>query len=155
MARAEAARRSEREVHATTPPTFAAAAPAAPPALPAPEAAAPPPMVFQCKHCLTVVGDSFSWVKGHRDLSLIVLSAASSQVSVDERHTTSDTTLAASGTCIFTPLVCVSCASQLGRMYLETPPVLADLQGLYALYHDALVVYVVRLTQLPTGRHSL
>jgi hypothetical protein len=38
------------------------------------------PLVFQCKQCCSIVGDSFSWVTALEELDTIVLSGPSSLI---------------------------------------------------------------------------
>lgn len=43
------------------------------------------PLVFQCKHCRSVIGDSFTWVGADQELNAVILSAkATGKVIVGE-----------------------------------------------------------------------
>lgn len=158
LARAEAAARAPSEpIWSVTPPTFRASTPpfhdADTTLVPTPPARAeasndtfslaaedaPPAMVFQCRQCLTIVGDSFAWLTAHRALSMIVLKEATDRVTVQHTQRTSEEIDGELST--FVPLACAQCLQPLGRMYQDTPIHLDELRGAYSFHHDALVVY--------------
>ncbi|WFD18892.1 hypothetical protein MCAP1_001105 [Malassezia caprae] len=157
LARAEAARAPPEPVWSVTPPTFRATPPPAPvdadaTLVPSPPPVArpddtlslasqevPPAMVFQCRRCLTIVGDSFAWLTAQRALSMIVLKEATDRVTVQHAQPTSEDMDGEPAT--FVPLTCAQCLQLLGRMYQHTPIPLEELRGAYSFHHDALVVY--------------
>lgn len=161
LARAEAAARAPSEpVWSVTPPTFRASTPPAPVSVDAdaaldvlPSAHAPPPdhtfslapqevppaMVFQCRYCLTIIGDSFSWLTAQRALSMIVLKEATDRVTVQHSQLTSEEIDGEPS--MYVPLTCAQCQRPLGRMYQHTPIPLEELRGAFSFHHNALVVY--------------
>jgi hypothetical protein len=42
------------------------------------------PLIFQCKKCKTVVGDTFSWICSDAELNSITLSSTSAQVNIQD-----------------------------------------------------------------------
>lgn len=106
---------------------------------------APPPMVFQCFQCLSIVGDSTSWLMAQRQLGLIVLRDVTDKVVALEFHTMSDDI--GWERYKFAPLACAHCDQVLGRMYKDTPPEWAMLRSAYCLSHSALLVYQLGSTR--------
>lgn len=96
-------------------------------------------MVFQCRQCLTIIGDSFAWLTAQRALSMIVLKEATDRVTVQHAQLTTEDMDGEPAT--FVPLACAQCLQPLGRMYQHTPVPLEELRGAYSFHHDALVVY--------------
>lgn len=96
-------------------------------------------MVFQCRHCLSILGDSFAWLTAQRSLSMIVLQDVTDRVDIQHAHPQSEEIDGEPST--FVPLICAKCLHTLGRMYQDTPPSLAHLRGAFSFHHDALVVY--------------
>eukprot|EP00128_Syssomonas_multiformis_P006831 Colp12_sorted_trinity150504_noHs@2365 len=76
------------------------------------------PLVFQCKNCRCIVGDSFSWVSAHEGLNAVCLEEPSPFVKmVNELHTSY------SGTDIgstYLRFLCSSCDSVIGKIYKTT-----------------------------------
>lgn len=99
----------------------------------------PPPMVFQCHRCLTIIGDSTAWLTAQRQLGLIVLRDVTDKVVTLEFLTMTDDS---NWECYkFAPLACAKCDQVLGRLYRDTPPDWSIMRGAYCLYHSTLVVY--------------
>lgn len=105
----------------------------------------PPPMVFQCFQCLSIVGDSTSWIMAQRQLGFIVLRDVTDKVVALEFHTMSDDI--GWERYKFAPLACAHCDQVLGRMYKDTPPEWSTLRAAYCLSHSALLVYQLGSTR--------
>ena len=115
-------------------------------AAPAPTAdKTPPALVFQCARCLTVVGDSFSWITAQRQLSMIVLREATEKVAVVGPVITSSEPGQGLGS-TYSVLQCTHCTQHLGRQYHETPRALDELRSAFSFHVDAIIVYVANLT---------
>ncbi|XP_032234847.1 protein Mis18-alpha isoform X2 [Nematostella vectensis] len=89
------------------------------------------PIVFQCLSCQVILGDSFSWVCADQDLQVVVLSAVTSNVSIEEGLETSTDGQDIGST--FIPLRCKSCKSGIGRIYRTTPLELDMIRDVFSL----------------------
>lgn len=96
------------------------------------------PMIFSCNKCKTIVGDSFSYVEGHNDLKLIVLSSASNIQRSPEVHTSKEGPDIAS---TYFGFLCSSCQVVLGRYYLTTSADLDSLRGKFSFLVDEISSY--------------
>ncbi|WFD37966.1 uncharacterized protein MJAP1_000914 [Malassezia japonica] len=113
---------------------------------------APPALVFQCARCLTVVGDSFSWITAQRQLSMIVLREAAEKVAVVGPVITSSEPGQGLGS-TYSVLQCTHCTQHLGRQYHETPRALDELRSAFSFHVDAIIVYQLGSTSA-TGHPS-
>ena len=90
-------------------------------------------LVFQCRSCRIIVGDSLSIVATHEALSAMTLSRVAS-LSTSEEQTFD-------GGNAFRALHCVGCTARVGRVYFETVPELEPVRGYYTLDTDAICSY--------------
>eukprot|EP00042_Codosiga_hollandica_P014237 m.32721 g.32721 ORF g.32721 m.32721 type:complete len:155 (+) comp42542_c0_seq1:56-520(+) len=81
------------------------------------------PLVFQCKQCRLIVGDTFGWITANQKLNIIALSAAAPSITVSEETITSSDRHDRGFT--YSPMAC-ECGAPLGRVY-RTTSVLFDL----------------------------
>lgn len=102
------------------------------------------PLVFSCKKCRTIVGDSLGFKDSFKDLKVIILrstvncirgTAATSKTSVD------------AGSSYFT-LQCNYCKEVIGRAYASTPEKLDVLRKNYALFVDKIDVFELGSSQV-------
>ncbi|XP_074632885.1 uncharacterized protein LOC141891771 isoform X2 [Acropora palmata] len=77
------------------------------------------PVVFQCKSCKSIVGDSCAFVSSDRELEVICVSAVTSIVTLGDVLETS--TEGADMGSTFRPLHCSACDLIIGRVYKTTP----------------------------------
>ena len=100
-----------------------------------------PLLVFQCRQCRTVLGDSLSMVSNDGDLRLVCLSAASSVYVADKEPRTSASAKDAGST--FFHVHCAGCQSVVGCVYRTTPRALDDLRDMVSLNADAITSYAL------------
>ncbi|EPQ27473.1 uncharacterized protein PFL1_05011 [Pseudozyma flocculosa PF-1] len=101
-----------------------------------------PMCVFQCKGCLRLVGDTFSYVHVDETLRYLVLSATTVDVRVKEGllHITTQTPDLGSS---YLALECAGCQTDLGKKYVTTPRELDGLRGAYSLIVDNVSTYTL------------
>ena len=101
---------------------------------------APNPLVFQCRTCYRLLGDSFSFVATDTDLGYVILSDVSEVVTQDTSYSTSTEPGKDIGS-TFARLRCAGCQSTIGRNYRTTPRDLDDLRDCFSLEVDKVFTY--------------
>jgi len=84
------------------------------------------PLVFQCKSCRCILGDSFAFASSDEGLMTLTLMAASDNVQVETELATSNEGKDLGSS--FRKLRCKNCQSVVGRMYISTPRLLDHLR---------------------------
>jgi hypothetical protein len=97
-------------------------------------------LVFQCKGCREVVGDSNSFVIANRELDYIVLQAVTDSVKINPDMGISDPNDLDRGS-IFLKLLCSRCSSYIGKRYQSTTGVPAEYKDRYCLFRAMLQSY--------------
>lgn len=100
------------------------------------------PLVFQCRNCKTIIGDSFSWVCSMEELKTLTLSATA-PLKVCAQLETSQQQFDLGST--FNSLEC-HCGVQIGRVYKTTARHLDAIRDLFTFNLDCISSY-----QLGTG----
>mmetsp|Transcript_23551 Transcript_23551/g.72729 ORF Transcript_23551/g.72729 Transcript_23551/m.72729 type:complete len:165 (-) Transcript_23551:387-881(-) len=98
------------------------------------------PLVFQCRSCRIIVGDSLSIDSTNERLNSLTLTRVSS-LSQSEDITTSTAPDAPDRGSTFQALHCVQCTACLGKVYLTTRPELDSFRGRYTLDTNAICSY--------------
>lgn len=98
------------------------------------------PLVFQCRQCFRLLGDSFAFVATDTELGYVVLSDVSDVVSQDTTFQTSTQPGKDMGA-TFALLRCGGCKATVGRTYRTTPRHLDDLRDCASLDVDAVTTY--------------
>ncbi|XP_064629351.1 uncharacterized protein LOC135488637 [Lineus longissimus] len=106
------------------------------------------PLVFQCKECQAIVGDSLSWVCVDRDLRSFTLKSVTDEVVKSPKMLTSCDEYDLGST--YYQLKCKKCGRQLGRMYTTTPRHLDQLRDLYTLLAETVSSYQLGSSESPT-----
>ncbi|KAJ1597409.1 hypothetical protein NDA14_007090 [Ustilago hordei] len=107
-----------------------------------PDEAAPNPLIFQCRSCYRLLGDSFSFVATDTDLGYVILSDVSDVVQQDTAYETSTEPGKDIGS-TFARLRCGGCQASVGRNYRTTPRDLDDLRDCFSLEVDAISTYML------------
>ncbi|XP_063933857.1 protein Mis18-alpha-like [Zophobas morio] len=113
---------------------------------------APTPIVFQCKNCRVIIGDSFQWVSNNETLNLITLQALSRVVEVSNIMETSRDGEDIGST--FFVLNCGKCRSFLGRKYITSSRELDSLRDLYSLDVSAIDSYQLGTFLIEDGQQT-
>ncbi|OQS02408.1 hypothetical protein THRCLA_05213 [Thraustotheca clavata] len=109
------------------------------------------PVIFQCKTCRSIVGDSISFVASNSDSRTVTLAY------VLHTHMSKSPLTATSGLDkgnTYLEVLCSQCQSILGKSYIATTPALDQLRNLFTLDTDALMSYQVG-TQQPVSEWNL
>ncbi|OQR88230.1 hypothetical protein ACHHYP_07043 [Achlya hypogyna] len=109
------------------------------------------PVVFQCKTCRSIIGDSMSFVQSNVDTRTVTLAF------VLHTHKSKTALTANSGFDkgnTYHEILCSQCQSILGKSYIATTPALDELRNLHTLDTDALSSYQVG-TQIGVGDWTL
>ncbi|PWY99479.1 hypothetical protein BCV70DRAFT_201045 [Testicularia cyperi] len=98
------------------------------------------PLVFQCRGCFRLLGDSLSFISTDYDLGYVVLSTVSEVVS---QQTTYETSLEPGKDLgsTFARLDCAGCGAILGRNYRTTPRELDGLRDCFSLEVERIHTY--------------
>ncbi|KAL1924765.1 uncharacterized protein VTP21DRAFT_4419 [Calcarisporiella thermophila] len=97
------------------------------------------PLVFQCKNCHFIVGDSFAWLSADQNLKAITLNSTSEHVKIsDELKTSTDGIDLGSA---YVNLLCKSCGAILGRVYKTTPRILDNIRDMFTFNLDSVKTY--------------
>ncbi|KAJ1026846.1 hypothetical protein NDA16_002143 [Ustilago loliicola] len=107
-----------------------------------PDEAAPNPLIFQCRSCYRLLGDSVSFVATDTDLGYVILSDVSDVVQQDTAYETSTEPGKDIGS-TFARLRCGGCQASVGRNYRTTPRDLDDLRDCFSLEVDAIMTYML------------
>jgi hypothetical protein len=97
-----------------------------------------PLSVYQCRKCLTIIGDSISLVDRNEELDIVSLSGIS-----NVKHSTNSCTSRAGydkGS-TFSLLNCSKCDTMIGRCYVTTPRKLDRLRDCYSLLSETVLEY--------------
>lgn len=100
-----------------------------------------PPIVFQCKGCKNIIGDSSAFVSADQQLEVICVHAVTSLVSSSECLETS--TEGADMGSTFRPLQCTSCNLVIGRVYRTTPKELDHLRNMFSFDVEQIQSYQI------------
>lgn len=98
------------------------------------------PLVFQCRSCHIIVGDSLSIESTNDRLNALTLTRVTS-VSRSEDITTSTAPAAVDRGSTYQVLQCVQCTATVGKVYVTTIPELDPLRGRYTLDTEAICSY--------------
>lgn len=98
------------------------------------------PLVFQCRKCFRLLGDSFSFVATDAELGYLILSDVSEVITQDSTYETSLEPGKDIGS-TFARLRCAGCRNTIGRNYRTTPRDLDDLRDCYSLEVGAIFTY--------------
>jgi hypothetical protein len=85
------------------------------------------PLIFSCKKCHRIVGDSLSLVGTHEALKTITLSAASNIIRTEDLITVKQLASVDKGSA-YVLLNCSTCQKTIGKYYLTTPKALDELR---------------------------
>jgi hypothetical protein len=96
------------------------------------------PLVFQCKSCSIIIGDSWSMQSSDAEMETITLSAAANVSRADEAVTSKQGADVGS---TFHLLHCGKCAAHLGKVYLTTARAFDALRDMYTFSTDAVTSY--------------
>ena len=113
------------------------------------------PFVVQCKHCRTIVCDSWSFISASRDDATLTVSKASNvsvasqevqMADLQEKRGSSSSSVQDQRRefthgCTFRELLCSNCGHKLGRVYHATPRRLDARRGLFTFDHAAITSY--------------
>ena len=100
------------------------------------------PLVFLCRQCQSIVGDSFHMTSSEQQLNAVVLNAGhpkNTKVLRDGQFSTSQRGADAGAT--FWELSCAVCTATVGKVYETTPRALDRLRGMHCFSRDALESY--------------
>lgn len=100
----------------------------------------PNPLVFQCRCCFRLLGDSLAFVATDIDLGYVILSDVSEIIQQDTTYETSTEPGKDIGS-TFARLRCAGCNAAVGRNYRTTPRDLDDLRDCFSLEVDAIYTY--------------
>lgn len=98
------------------------------------------PLVFQCRACRVVVGDSLSIEATNDALGALTLTRVAALAKSDEIATSTAAGAVDRGS-TFHPLTCAGCAAPVGKVYVTTVPALDALRGRYTLDTEAISSY--------------
>jgi len=88
------------------------------------------PMVLFCSGCRAIVGDSYTFLGGHKGLCIVSLYGITENVNINEELVTSYEGVDLGST--YTEMTCSNCGSFLGRVYKTTPRSLDHIRDLYS-----------------------
>ena len=92
------------------------------------------PLVFQCNSCMSIVGDTFSFIEADKDRGLVTLSHTSNvSQSVQIKRLDDGST--------FNEIKCARCSVKLGRVYLSAPKGFEHLRGMVTLANSSIRTY--------------
>eukprot|EP00696_Hemimastix_kukwesjijk_P011420 gnl/Hemi2/24337_TR8181_c0_g1_i1.p1 gnl/Hemi2/24337_TR8181_c0_g1~~gnl/Hemi2/24337_TR8181_c0_g1_i1.p1 ORF type:complete len:271 (-),score=72.77 gnl/Hemi2/24337_TR8181_c0_g1_i1:580-1392(-) len=106
---------------------------------------APLCIVFQCQHCRTIVGDSFSLIAMDRELQAIILTDVLN-IEVKQEAITSRHGRDAGST--FFAMCCTHCNNTLGKVYKTTARHMDGVRDLFSLHQDSISSYELGRPQL-------
>ena len=106
------------------------------------------PLVFQCKSCSIIIGDSWSMMSSDAEMETITLSAASNVSRADEAVTSQQGIDVGS---TFHLLHCGKCTAHLGKVYLTTARALDALRDMFTFSTDAVTSYKLGGGKAATG----
>jgi hypothetical protein len=98
------------------------------------------PVVFQCKRCRSILGDSLALVGVNPVLQVVVLARTRGVRLSDKLEMSRD---AADDASTFHAAYCESCGSHVGRVFRTTPATLDPLRDMYSLDRSALQSYQI------------
>ncbi|KAM8921379.1 protein Mis18-beta [Pelodytes ibericus] len=106
-------------------------------------------IVFMCKSCNAVLGDSMSLCGTHKSLSIIACLRATDQVVVEKGLRVSvDGDL---NGCAYYPLHCRACSTRIGFNLYSTSKAFSSLRGLFCLQKEDVTCYVLNARNLIPG----
>ncbi|SNX83752.1 uncharacterized protein MEPE_02460 [Melanopsichium pennsylvanicum] len=103
--------------------------------------APPNPLIFQCRQCHRLLGDSLSFVATDTELGYVILSNTTQCVVQDAAYSTSTDPSFKDVGSTFNNLRCVGCNVTIGRSYRTTPRDLDDLRDFFSLEVDGIYTY--------------
>lgn len=106
------------------------------------------PLVFQCKSCSIIIGDSWSMQSSNAQMETITLSAASNVSRADEAVTSKQGADVGS---TFHLLHCGKCGAHLGKVYLTTARALDSLRDMFTFSTDAVTSYKLGGGEVASG----
>jgi Yippee zinc-binding/DNA-binding /Mis18, centromere assembly len=98
------------------------------------------PVVFQCKRCRSILGDSLGLVAVNAELEVVVLGRTKG-VTVGSELEVSRGGIEASST--FHAAFCASCGARVGRVFRTTPSTLDAMRDMFSLDRSALQSYQI------------
>ncbi|CAH2327659.1 Mis18-beta [Pelobates cultripes] len=108
-------------------------------------------MVFLCKSCNTVLGDSHSFCGTHDRLQVIIFPRVTDNVIVE-----TGLLLFMDGDmngCAYYLLLCKNCKTSLGFSLYTASRAFACLRGLFCLEKEKLICYILKSTKICPGSH--
>jgi Yippee zinc-binding/DNA-binding /Mis18, centromere assembly len=103
------------------------------------------PLVFSCKKCKTILGDSYSMVISNADVNVVALSSASNITRSAEVFTSK---FGADVGSTYYSFMCTSCHFTVGRYYLTTSSDLDNLRGRFSFMVDEISSYELGKAQI-------
>eukprot|EP01117_Protostelium_nocturnum_P003749 TRINITY_DN1501_c0_g1_i5.p1 TRINITY_DN1501_c0_g1~~TRINITY_DN1501_c0_g1_i5.p1 ORF type:complete len:217 (+),score=29.52 TRINITY_DN1501_c0_g1_i5:83-652(+) len=108
-------------------------------------------LVFQCESCLTIVGDSQSFVIALDKLNIICLQKASCVGIETVVHFSMEAGCDIG--CSFNDISCSMCKTIIGRRYLSTNAELDSIRNLFSFYVCKVLTYYVGSNQMEANLH--
>jgi hypothetical protein len=109
------------------------------------------PLVFYCRKCRYIVGDSYAFVSTNKKLKMITLSAASN-IALRKSHVLDDVQVhteegVPDTCCTYFPFLCANCNTELGRKYLSTTKGMDMLRDNYSFFIHTIGSYELGTSQ--------
>ena len=103
------------------------------------------PLIFQCKACRQVLGDSFAWLCADQQLNAITIRACV-QTRIDAALQFSSQDNMDAG-CAYHTLLCMKCGAIVGRQYITTTPAYDQVRNFYTFDLKAITSYQLGMDQ--------
>ena len=99
-------------------------------------------LVFFCRQCQTIVGDSWAFVQSDAELRTVILQVASNVV-VDRSKSETVQGRSKDTGCTFHKVSCGTCKTAIGRLYITTTPDLDHTRHTFSFFVDSLSSYTL------------
>lgn len=108
-------------------------------------------VVFQCRHCDAIVGDTSDWLKAVKDIDSIALgNVTEGAVYLEDQSIRVTSQFRIDRGAEYSPLHCSKCDAVLGIYYLSTGRFDDDLRNAYLFHSAELKSYQVPILRIPT-----